>query len=91
MPNNIDPIIHRWNYELEKSTWTTQSSKNIGKVLEHLKLGLDDETTPDSLTHKDIGVPIGRGSMKTAYILKDHPDLLFLQLDERLEDVIFTK
>jgi hypothetical protein len=33
-----------------------------------------------------IGVPIGRGSMKTAYILKDHPDLLFLQLDERLED-----
>jgi hypothetical protein len=45
----------------------------------------DDETTPDSLTHKDIGVPIGRGSMKTAYILKDHPDLLFLQLDERLE------
>jgi hypothetical protein len=50
-------IIHRWNYELEKSTWTTQSSKNIGKVLEHLKLGLDDETTPDSLTHKDIGVP----------------------------------
>jgi hypothetical protein len=34
--------------------------KNIGKVLEHLKLGLDDETTPDSLTHKDIGAPIGR-------------------------------
>ncbi|VVH63380.1 hypothetical protein BSPWISOX_1427, partial [uncultured Gammaproteobacteria bacterium] len=86
MNDKDQKIIHRWNYELEKSTWTTQSSKNIGKVLEHLKLGLDDETTPDSLTHKDIGVPIGRGSMKTAYILKDHPDLLFLQLDERLED-----
>jgi hypothetical protein len=31
--------------DLEKSTWTTQSSKNIGKVLDHLKLRLDDETT----------------------------------------------
>jgi hypothetical protein len=42
--NEDQKIIHRWNYELEKSTWTTQSSKNIGKVLEHLKLGLDDES-----------------------------------------------
>jgi hypothetical protein len=46
--------------------------------MSHLKLGLDDETTPDSLTHKDIGVPIGRGSMKTAYILKDHDFLILI-------------
>jgi hypothetical protein len=42
-------IIHRWDYGRNRSTWTTQSSKNIAKVLDHLKLGLDDETTPDSL------------------------------------------
>jgi hypothetical protein len=33
MNDKDQKIIHRWNYELEKSTWTTQSSKNIGKVL----------------------------------------------------------
>jgi hypothetical protein len=32
-------------------------------------LGLDDETTPDSLMHKDIGEYIGRGAMKVAYTL----------------------
>jgi hypothetical protein len=37
-------IIHRWNHESQKSTWTTQSSNNVGKVLDHLKLGLDNET-----------------------------------------------
>jgi hypothetical protein len=37
-------IIHRWDYLRERSTWTTQSSKNIAKVLDHLKLGLDGET-----------------------------------------------
>ncbi|WP_143243121.1 C80 family cysteine peptidase, partial [Bathymodiolus azoricus thioautotrophic gill symbiont] len=79
-------IIHRWDYGRNRSTWTTQSSKNIAKVLDHLKLGLDDETTPDSLMHKDIGEYIGRGAMKVAYTLKDHPDLLFLQLNERLEN-----
>jgi hypothetical protein len=47
-------IIHRWDYGRAKPTWTTQSSKNISKVLDHLKLGLNDETTPDSLAHKDI-------------------------------------
>jgi uncharacterized protein Usg len=36
--------------------------------------------------HKDIGESIGRGSMKIAYTLKDHPDLLFLQLNERLDN-----
>jgi hypothetical protein len=30
-----------------------------------------DGTTPDSLTHKDIGKSIGHGSMKTAYTLKN--------------------
>jgi hypothetical protein len=45
-------------------------SKNIAKVLDHLKLGLDDETAlniPDSLTHEDIGNPINEGSTKVAY------------------------
>jgi formamidopyrimidine-DNA glycosylase len=46
MNDKDQKIIHRWDYEFGKPTWTTQSSKNIGKVLEHLKLGLDDETTP---------------------------------------------
>jgi hypothetical protein len=49
-------------------------------------LGLDDGTTPDSLTYKDIGKSIGHGSTKTAYTLKDHPDLLFLQLDKWRDD-----
>jgi hypothetical protein len=43
------------------STWTTQSSNNVGKVLDHLKLGLDDETAlniPDTLTYEEIGKPI---------------------------------
>ncbi|CAB5507190.1 hypothetical protein AZO1586R_2278, partial [Bathymodiolus azoricus thioautotrophic gill symbiont] len=78
-------IIHRWDYLRERSTWTTQSSKNIAKVLDHLKLGLDGETAlniPDSLTHEDIGRPINEGSTKVAYTLKNHPDLLFLQLEE---------
>jgi hypothetical protein len=56
-------------------------SLSVSKVLDHLKLGLNDETTPDSLTHKDIGKSVGHGSMKTAYTLKNNPDLLFLQLD----------
>jgi hypothetical protein len=60
-------IIHRWDYGRNRSTWTTQSSKNIAKVLDHLKLGLDDETTPDSLKNqftllikcnKDTGVRV---------------------------------
>jgi hypothetical protein len=37
---------------------------------------------PDSLTHEDIGNPINEGSTKVAYTLKNHPDLLFLQLGE---------
>jgi hypothetical protein len=68
-----------------KPTWTTQSSKNISKVLDHLKLGLDNETAlniPDSLTYEEIGKPIDEGTTKTAYTLKNHPDLLFLQLNE---------
>jgi hypothetical protein len=39
MGDRDQKIVHRWNYELEKSTWTTQSSKNIGDVLDRLKLG----------------------------------------------------
>jgi hypothetical protein len=74
------------NYKFEKSTWTTESSKNVGDVLDSLKLGLDNKTTPDSLMHTDIGKSIGHGSTKTAYTLKDHPDLLFLQLYEGLEN-----
>jgi hypothetical protein len=34
------------------------------------------------LTHEDIGNPINEGSTKVAYTLKNHPDLLFLQLGE---------
>jgi SMC interacting uncharacterized protein involved in chromosome segregation len=48
MNNKNQKIIHRWDYGRAKPTWTTQSSKNISKVLDHLKLGLNDETTPDS-------------------------------------------
>jgi hypothetical protein len=46
-------------------------------------LGLDDETAlniPDTLTYEEIGKPIDKGSTKVAYTLKNHPDLLFLQL-----------
>jgi hypothetical protein len=86
MSDKDQKIIHRWNYKFEKSTWTTESSKNVGDVLDSLKLGLDNKTTPDSLMHTDIGKSIGHGSTKTAYTLKDHPDLLFLQLDESLEN-----
>jgi hypothetical protein len=39
----------------------------------------------DSLTYEDIGNPINEGSTKVAYTLKNHPDLLFLQLGENLE------
>jgi hypothetical protein len=35
MNDKDQKIIHRWDYGLEKSTWATQSSKNIGKVLDH--------------------------------------------------------
>jgi hypothetical protein len=38
------------------------------------------------LAYKDIGKSIGHGSTKTAYTLKDHPDLLFLQLDKWRDD-----
>ncbi|VVH62213.1 hypothetical protein BSPWISOX_1455, partial [uncultured Gammaproteobacteria bacterium] len=86
MNGDDQKIVHRWNHEVEKPTWVTQSSANIGDVLDHLKLGLDDGTTPDSLTYKDIGKSIGHGSTKTAYTLKDHPDLLFLQLDKWRDD-----
>jgi hypothetical protein len=40
MNNKNQKIIHRWDYGRAKPTWTTQSSKNISKVLDHLKLGL---------------------------------------------------
>jgi hypothetical protein len=76
---NLSCSVALIDYERARPTWTTESSNNISKVLEHLKLGLNDETTPDSLMYKDIGESIGRGSMKIAYTLKDHPDLLFLQ------------
>jgi hypothetical protein len=48
MNDKDQKIIYRWNYERARPTWTTESSNNISKVLEHLKLGLNDETTPDS-------------------------------------------
>jgi DNA/RNA-binding domain of Phe-tRNA-synthetase-like protein len=40
MSDKDQKIIHRWNYKFEKSTWTTESSKNVGDVLDSLKLGL---------------------------------------------------
>jgi hypothetical protein len=69
--------VHRWNYELEKSTWTTQSSKNIGDVLDRLKLGLDDKTalnTPDTLTHEDIGKPKVSSSYQSNIIIQSSDD-----------------
>jgi hypothetical protein len=83
MGDRDQKIIHRWNHESQKSTWTTESSNNVGDVLDHLKLGLDDKTVlniPDALTYEEIGKPIDKGSTKVAYTLKNHPDLLFLQL-----------
>ncbi|SSC11123.1 hypothetical protein BPUTEOSOX_950, partial [thiotrophic endosymbiont of Bathymodiolus puteoserpentis (Logatchev)] len=83
MGDRDQKIIHRWNHESQKSTWTTESSNNVGDVLDHLKLGLDDKTAlniPDALTYEEIGKPIDKGSTKVAYTLKNHPDLLFLQL-----------
>jgi hypothetical protein len=35
MNSDDQKIIHRWNHESQKSTWTTQSSNNVGKVLDH--------------------------------------------------------
>jgi hypothetical protein len=83
MGDRDQKIIHRWNHESQKSTWTTESSNNFGDVLDHLKLGLDEKTAlniPDALTYEEIGKPIDKGSTKVAYTLKNHPDLLFLQL-----------
>ncbi|VVH51237.1 hypothetical protein BPUTSESOX_627, partial [uncultured Gammaproteobacteria bacterium] len=60
MNDKDQKIIHRWDYLHERTTWTTQSSANISKVLDHLKLGLGDKTAsniPDSLTYEDIGKP----------------------------------
>jgi hypothetical protein len=39
MNDKDQKIIHRWDYGRNRSTWTTQSSANISKVLDHLKLG----------------------------------------------------
>jgi hypothetical protein len=33
MNDKDQKIIHRWDYEFGKPTWTTQSSKNISKML----------------------------------------------------------
>jgi hypothetical protein len=55
----------------------------LASLKDHLKLGLDNETAlniPDTLTYEEIGKPIDKGSKKVAYTLKNHPDLLFLQL-----------
>jgi hypothetical protein len=52
MSSDDQKIIHRWNYESRKSTWRAENSNNVGGVLDHLKLGLDGETTlniPDTL------------------------------------------
>jgi hypothetical protein len=37
-----------------------------------------------TLTYEEIGKPIDKGSKKVAYTLKNHPDLLFLQLGKIL-------
>jgi hypothetical protein len=34
MNDKDQKIIHRWDYGFGKPTWTTQSSKNISKVLD---------------------------------------------------------
>jgi hypothetical protein len=65
--------------------------ERLHQLQKALKLGLDNETAlniPDSLTYEEIGKPIDEGTTKTAYTLKNHPDLLFLQLNENLEDYL---
>jgi hypothetical protein len=42
------------------------------------------------LTYEEIGKPIDEGTTKTAYTLKNHPDLLFLQLNENLHNLYLT-
>ncbi|CAB5499794.1 C80 family cysteine peptidase, partial [Bathymodiolus thermophilus thioautotrophic gill symbiont] len=76
-------IIHNWDYEGKQPVWQTIDAKRTGKILKSLKLGLGDTPSniPDSLDYNDIGNKEGDGIMKTAYTLKDHPNLLFLQLD----------
>jgi hypothetical protein len=95
MGSSDQKIVHSWDYGNNRPSWTTESSKNIGEVLDRLKLGVDNEApvldVPNSLTHEDIGEPIGKGVMKTAYTLKNHPNLLFLQLDENLEEEYYIK
>jgi hypothetical protein len=58
MGSRDQKIVYRWNYEYKKSIWATERSANTPDVLDNLKLGLDDATTPDSLTHKDLGQSI---------------------------------
>ncbi|CAB5493969.1 hypothetical protein THERMOS_25, partial [Bathymodiolus thermophilus thioautotrophic gill symbiont] len=86
MSSSDQKIIHSWDYEDNKTVWATESSAHIGEILASLKLGLSDTPStdiPDSLNYNDIGKEVSKGSMKTAYTLKDHPDLLFLQLDAK--------
>jgi hypothetical protein len=40
---------------------------------------------------KITGEPINKGTTKIAYTLKNHPDLLFLQLNENLEESDYIK
>ncbi|CAB5503647.1 hypothetical protein THERMOT_1828, partial [Bathymodiolus thermophilus thioautotrophic gill symbiont] len=81
MSDDNKKIIHSWDYGNNRAAWMTESSANVGEVLANLRLGLSDTPIPDSLNHNDIGKKIGNGCTKTAYALKNHPNLLFLQLD----------
>ncbi|WP_202753113.1 C80 family cysteine peptidase, partial [Bathymodiolus thermophilus thioautotrophic gill symbiont] len=83
MAKNGQKTIHNWDYEGKQPVWQTIDAKRTGKILKSLKLGLGDTPSniPDSLDYNDIGNKEGDGIMKTAYTLKDHPNLLFLQLD----------
>ncbi|MBA5249084.1 MAG: hypothetical protein FE834_06065, partial [Gammaproteobacteria bacterium] len=77
-------IIHSWNFENQKMIRETSGARHTGKILNRIKLGLDDDLDalnfPRLLSYKDIGTSVDKGSFKTAYTLKEHPNLLFLQL-----------
>ncbi|MBA5249988.1 MAG: hypothetical protein FE834_10775, partial [Gammaproteobacteria bacterium] len=85
-------IIHSWNFENQKMIRETSGARHTGKILNRIKLGLDDNiealNLPKSLKQENIGEEVGAGNMKTAYTLNDHPNLLFLQLKVESEDGI---
>jgi hypothetical protein len=87
METGREKMIYQWNADLNIVTQQTEESKRVGEVLKGLKLGgasskgssdaVDIGNIPSLLTNKHVDTenPVGSGYYKTAYNLKDQPDL----------------